>query len=59
MNTPSPVHAPANVVAAAAMKMKVSREADKKHNREIGHLVKATSLHRPMITRSMPHVRGR
>ena len=59
MNNPSPVHAPANVVAAASMKMKLAREADKLRNREVGHMLKSTSLHRPTITRSVPHSRGR
>ena len=46
-------------VAAAAIKPMLPRESYKQHNREIEHRVKAASLHRPMITRSVPHGRGR
>ena len=58
MNNPSPAQAPANVTADS-QKIKVTREADKKRNREVSHLLKTASLHRPVITRSVPHVRGR
>ena len=58
MNNPSLAQAPANVTADT-MKMKIAREADKKRNREVSHLLKTASLHRPVITRSVPHVRGR
>lgn len=40
-------------------KNKIAWEADKKRNREVGHMLKAASLHRPTITRSLPHSRGR
>jgi hypothetical protein len=59
MNNPSPAQTPANLITAASMKLKIAREAEKQHNREVGHLLKAASLHRPSITRSVPHVRGR
>ena len=45
--------------AAAAIKPKLPRESFKLHNREIEQRVKAASLHRPMIIRSVPHARGR
>jgi hypothetical protein len=59
MNNPTPAQAPANLIAAASMKLKNARQAEKQHNREVGHLLKAASLHRPSIVRSVPHVRGR
>lgn len=59
MNTPSLLQVPANIAAAANLNPKFARGADKKHNREIGHQLKAASLHRPAIIRSVPHVRGR
>jgi len=59
MNNPDPVPAPAPVVATPALKAKLVRETGKQRNREVGHLLKSTSLHRPMITRSVPHARGR
>ena len=49
----------AAAAAAAAIKPMLPRESYKQHNREIEHRVKAASLHRPMITRSVPHGRGR
>jgi hypothetical protein len=59
MNTPSPVPAPANVASTITLKTKLAREADRQRNREIGHLLKTASLHRPTINRSVPHARGR
>ena len=59
MNNPFQVQAPANEPTATSMKLKTTREAEKQRNREIGHLVKTASQHRPMITRSVPHSRGR
>ena len=59
MSNPSPIPIPANVADAAGLKMKLAREANMKRNREIGHMLKTASLHRPSITRSVPHVRGR
>ena len=59
MNNPIKVPVPVDVVAAASMKPKTAWEAEKQHNRGIGHLLKATSMHRPTITRSVPHARGR
>lgn len=54
------VEVPAGVVEAAAIKPKVPRESFKQHNREIGQRMKTANQHRPvMITRGMPHVRGR
>lgn len=40
-------------------KNKIAWETDKKRNREVGHMLKTASLHRPTITRSLPHSRGR
>ena len=57
--------APAAAAAAPAPtpavnpKVKIARGAEKQHNREIGHMLKTASLHRPVITRSLPHSRGR
>lgn len=50
---------PTDVVEAASLRPKLPREAVKQHNREIEQRMKAASLHRPVITRGMPHVRGR
>ena len=59
MNNPFKVQVPADVAAAASIKPKESREAEKQHNRAIEHRVRTASLHRPTITRSAPHARGR
>ena len=59
MNKPSPAQTPANLIAAASQKLKIARQVEKQHNREVGHMLKTASLHRPSITRSVPHVRGR
>jgi hypothetical protein len=59
MNNPNQVPAPANITGANTPKTKIAWEADKKHNREVGHMLKTASLHRPTITRSLPHSRGR
>ncbi len=59
MNNPSPIQVPASVAALTGVKMKLAREANQLRNREVGHMLKAASLHRPMITRSVPHARGR
>lgn len=59
MNNPFQVQAPTGDLTIAAMKIKSAREAEKQHNREIEHRVRTASLHRPMITRSVPHARGR
>ena len=57
------VEVPADVAkaaAAAAIKPKVPHESFKQHNREIEQRLKTANQHRPaMITRGMPHVRGR
>lgn len=57
------VEVPADVAKAAeaaAIKPKVPREPFKQHNREIEQRLKVANQHRPaMITRGMPHVRGR
>lgn len=57
------VEVPADVAkaaAAAAIKPKVPHESYKQHNREIEQRLKTANQHRPaMITRGMPHVRGR
>jgi len=57
------VEVPADVAKAAeaaAIKPKLPRESFKQHNREIEQRVKTANQHRPaMITRGMPHVRGR
>jgi hypothetical protein len=45
--------------AIVSPKAKIARGAEKQHNREVGHMLKAASLHRPTITRSLPHSRGR
>ena len=50
----------AKAAEAAAIKPKLPRESFKQHNREIEQRVKTANQHRPaMITRGMPHVRGR
>jgi len=50
----------AKAAEAAAIKPKLPRESFKQHNREIEQRMKTANLHRPvMITRGMPHVRGR
>ena len=62
MNNPSPVPTPAKAPGAPAVvnpKTKIALGAEKQHNRKVGHMLKAASLHRPMITRSLPHSRGR
>jgi len=59
MNNPFKIQVPTEVAAAASIKPRESRDAERQHNREIEHRVKTASLHRPTITRSMPHVRGR
>jgi len=59
MNNPFKVQVPADVAAAASIKPKDSREFERQHNREIEQRVKHASLHRPTITRSVPHTRGR
>jgi len=59
MNAPSPVQPPASVAAVASLKMKLARESDLRRNREIGHVLKSTSAHRPNFARSLPHSRGR
>jgi histidinol-phosphate/aromatic aminotransferase/cobyric acid decarboxylase-like protein len=59
MNNPFKVQVPAEVAAAASFKPKDSREAERQHNREIEQRVKTAGIHRPMITRSVPHARGR
>lgn len=59
MNNPSLVQPSTNVAALAAMKLKAAREADKQRNREIGQLLRQSTLHRPMVVRSLPHSRGR
>ncbi len=58
------VEVPADVVeapaAAATVKPRLPRESFKQHNREIEQRVKTANMHRPvMITRSLPHARGR
>lgn len=58
------VEVPADVAkaaeAAATVRPKLPRESFKQHNREIEQRVKTANLHRPvMITRSLPHARGR
>jgi hypothetical protein len=54
------VEVPADLVAATAIKPKVPHESYKQHNREIEQRLKTANQHRPaMITRGMPHVRGR
>jgi hypothetical protein len=54
------VEVPADLVAATAIKPKVPHESFKQHNREIEQRLKTANQHRPaMITRGMPHVRGR
>ncbi|MBI4625887.1 MAG: hypothetical protein HY736_22030 [Verrucomicrobia bacterium] len=58
MNNPTQAQTPA-LVPATTPKPKIAWAADKKRNREVGHLLKTASLHRPTITRSMPHARGR
>lgn len=50
---------PPDVVAATAIKPKLPRESLKQHNREIEQRLKAASMHRPTIIRSVPHARGR
>ena len=59
MNNPSPTPTPANIAVPDSLKRKIARDADKQRNREIGHMLKTASLHRPSIIRSVPHVRGR
>jgi hypothetical protein len=62
MNNPSQGQAQEkqeNVAGAASVKPKFLRGADKQRNREVGHLLKNTSMHRPMAVRSVPHARGR
>jgi hypothetical protein len=59
MNNPSPIPVPADAAAIAALSKKAAREANKLRNREVGHQLKMASLHRPMVTRSVPHARGR
>jgi hypothetical protein len=54
------VEVPADVVEGTSLKPRVPRESFKQHNREIEQRVKTANMHRPvMITRGMPHVRGR
>lgn len=57
------VEVPADVAKAAeaaAIKPMPPRESFKQHNREIGQRLRTANQHRPvMITRGMPHARGR
>lgn len=54
------VEVPPDVAEAVALKPPLPRESYKRHNHEIEQRVKAANRHRPvMITRGMPHVRGR
>lgn len=52
--TPTPAHAP-----VIDLKSKLSPNPDRNRNREVAQRLKAASLHRPAITRSQPHSRGR
>lgn len=65
MNTPSSVPHPASAVTAPLTaagvrpQTRIALGAEKQHNRDVGHRLKTASLHRPVITRSLPHARGR
>lgn len=59
MNNPSLVQPPPNVIAVATLKIRATREADKQRNREVGHFLKAAAMHRPIVSRSLSHARGR
>ena len=59
MNNPFQVPVPADLAAAASLKQRNARLVEKQHNRDVGHMLKTASQHRPSITRSVPHVRGR
>ncbi len=59
MNNPSPAPIPVKPAVTVDPKVKLSRGADKQHNREVGHLLKSPSLQRHLPPRSLPHARGR
>ena len=59
MDTHSPNKPPENPPAADSLKQKLSRDAELRRNREIGHLLKGGGFRQHQAKRSMPHVRGR
>jgi hypothetical protein len=61
MNNPLPDQGPSKIAGLPAVspKTKIALGAAKQHNREIGHFVKAASMHRAMPARSLSHSRGR
>jgi hypothetical protein len=59
MNNPAPIPQSESVVAAAALKAKIAREAELKQNRNVSHFMKSGAMHQHAAKRSMPHVRGR
>ena len=59
MNPPSPTPLPENLPPTENLKLKQTREAYQRRNREVNHLLKAGSLNRHMPKRSMSHLRGK
>lgn len=59
MDNPAPTKPPENPVTADSQKLKQTREAELKRNREIGHLLKGGGFRQHQAKRTMPHVRGR
>lgn len=56
---PIKVEVPADLVEAVSHKPRLPQENLRQHNHATEQRVKAANLHRPVVTHSLPHARGR